>query len=158
MEHLVGFTVPGIPVPQGSKGASNRGGKPHTFDTNSKELRPWRRKVRDECRRVWRDEGRSPVNEPVHLEAIFRFLPTFSDPDRHWKAGVPDLDKLLRALGDGMVDGGLLKDDNIIVRVVAAKLFCELSDEPGVEVTLQSLADHERLASARRLHARTRRR
>ena len=49
----------------------------------------------------------------------------------------PDLDKLIRALGDGIAtDAQLLKDDSYIVSVNAEKRYCIGSEQPGAMVTL----------------------
>ena len=39
-----------------------------------------------------------------------------------WKVSTPDLDKLVRALGDGLVRGGLLPDDDRICWITARKV------------------------------------
>ena len=49
----------------------------------------------------------------------------------------PDLDKLVRALGDGVAtDAHLLKDDSQIVSINAQKRYCIGSEQPGAIVTL----------------------
>jgi Holliday junction resolvase RusA-like endonuclease len=159
-EPLVAFFVDGIPVPQGSKGVAMRPGaaRPNLFDTNGKDLRPWRGKVKKAAQAAWRDLGRSPIGDPVQATILFLFPPVPSAPDRHWTADTPDIDKLERALYDGLKDGGMLRDDKLVVKHLVAKRYVEPHEKPGVSVELESLADHEALASARRLHERTRRR
>lgn len=158
-EPLVEFFIAGTPVQQGSKGARviDGGTRATTFDTNSTKLRPWRKAVKLAAQEVWRDQGQSPIGVPVQVTLTFVFEPVPSDPDRHWHAGTPDIDKLERALYDGLKDGGLLRDDCLVVKHLVAKRYAEHGEAAGARVSIDSLADHEKLASARRLHARTRR-
>ena len=52
----------------------------------------------------------------------------------------PDLDKLIRAVGDGLsVDAGLLKDDSRISSIKAEKRYCERQEVPGALIVLSSL-------------------
>lgn len=158
-EPLVSLFVPGVPVQQGSKGVAMRKGaeRPNLFDTNAKELRPWRKAVKAEAEKVWRDLGHSPAAGPLQATIVFVFPQVPSDPDRHWQAATPDIDKLERALYDGLTDGKLIQDDRLIVKHLVSKRHAEAGETPGVHVALDSLADHEKLASARRLRDRTRR-
>lgn len=158
-EHLVSLFVEGEPVQQGSKSAAlpKGGGKPVLFDQNAKTLRPWRKAVKQAAERVWRDEGRVPIGDPVQVEISFVFTPTMSDPDRHWRSVTPDLDKLERALYDGLVDGRLLRDDSLVVQHLTRKRFAEPGEVAGAHVKISSLADHEALASTRRRNERMRR-
>lgn len=160
-ERLVSLFIAGTPVQQGSKGASTfmADGKPKAklFDTNGKELRPWRRAVRDAARAAWRDLGRIPIGEPVQAEVVFVFPAFPSSPDRHWHPEMPDIDKLERALYDGLVDGDLLADDRYVVKHLVSKRYAEWGEAAGAHVSIDSLADHERLASTRRQNERIRR-
>ena len=160
-EPLVSLFVAGVPVQQGSKGATVRHGeggpKAQLFDTNGKDLRPWRRAVRDAARKAWRDEGRSPISGPVQATVTFVFPQFPSSPDRHWHPEAPDIDKLERALYDGLVDGALLVDDRIVVKHLVSKRYAEWGEPTGAHVSIDSLADHERLASTRRQNERIRR-
>lgn len=156
-EPLVALFVAGTPVQQGSKSIDTRGPKPRMFDQNGKQLAPWRRTVRDAARAVWRDQGRSPIGEPVQATVTFVFATVPSQPDRHWHPEVPDIDKLERALYDGLVDGALLLDDRFVVKHLVSKRYAEHGEEPGVSVSIDSLADHEALARARRQRDRIRR-
>lgn len=159
-EPLVAFFVPGVPVSQGSKipVMPKNARRPVVIDDNSKTLRPWRKTVKAAAQAAWRDHGHSPIGEPVQATVAFLFPPLTSAPDRHWLADTPDIDKLERALYDGLTDGGLLRDDKLVVKHLVSKRYVEAGESPGVLVEIDSLADHERLASARRLLERTRRR
>lgn len=144
----------GVPVQQGSKSVTKDG---RMFDQNGKQLRPWRRTVKKAAQEAWRDQGRSPIGGPVQATVTFVFPVVPSNPDRHWHPETPDIDKLERALYDGLKDGGLLIDDRIIVKHLVTKRYAEHGEPSGVSVSIDSLADHEAMASARRLRERTRR-
>ena len=149
--------VAGTPVQQGSKGAGIRAGKAFLFDTNSKTLRPWRKAVKAAAEVAWRDEGHAPIAGPVQATLTFLFPTVPSQPDRHWHAGKPDVDKLCRAAFDAFTDARLVADDALIVRVLASKRYVESHEQPGMHVEVDGLADHESLASTRRKRERTHR-
>lgn len=153
------LVIEGEPVQQGSKIAvlPKNARRPVVIDDNSKTLRPWRKSVKAAAEKAWRDEGRSPIGDPVQVEISFVFTPTASNPDRHWRYVQPDLDKLERALYDGLVDGKLLRDDSLVVQHLTRKRFAEADEIAGAHVSISSLADHETLASTRRRNDRMRR-
>lgn len=49
----------------------------------------------------------------------------------------PDIDNLQKSLFDGLVQGGVFSDDNIIQSVTAAKYHCEWNGEPRTEVRIE---------------------
>jgi Holliday junction resolvase RusA-like endonuclease len=138
----VTFFVPGVPVPQGSKSVSRSG---HLYDVNAKTLKPWRRQIADTIKAM---DPPGVIDAPVALSVVF----CFPRPKSHFnKSGLttkaprmhqskPDLDKLVRALGDGVAtDAHLLKDDSQIVSINAQKRYC-VGDEPaGALVTIMVL-------------------
>lgn len=102
---IVRFTVYGRPAPQGSKVAVSR----HYLKESSPYLRDWRDAVKKAgaLERVRLGWARG-LDEPLALAVV---LAVAGDP-----AEPPDLDKLVRAIGDGLTDSGLIKDDALIVR------------------------------------------
>lgn len=152
---LVEFTVEGDPVGQGSKSISKSG---HMYDANAKTLKPWRKKMSDAAREAWSAAGHSsPFAGPVHVDTLFRFTPSFSDPDRVFASTRQDGDKLTRAAYDSLKVAGVLRDDSLVCRWGGGKRFCAFGEEAGVTVSVYSLAEvEERLSLARRL-ARMRR-
>lgn len=121
--------IPGIPQPQGSKVANGFGG---VRDAN-KKLRPWRNEA---MTAIWREtQRRPPIAEPVVLHAEFYF----SRPRSHYGTGrnegvlrpsaptfhtqKPDLDKLVRAVGDALTEGGAIRDDCIIANIDTGKYW-----------------------------------
>ena len=63
---------------------------------------------------------------PVYLIVACFFRPPKSRKGRFWKTQRPDLDKLIRALGDSL-SGICFEDDSQVAMVYAAKIFgpCE---------------------------------
>jgi Holliday junction resolvase RusA-like endonuclease len=136
------FFVHGVPVPQGSKSVSRSG---HLYDVNAKTLKPWRQQIADTIRAT---DARGVIEGPVALSVVF----SFPRPKSHYnKSGLttkaprmhqskPDLDKLVRALGDGIAtDANLLKDDSQIVSINAEKRYCVKEEQPGALVTIMLL-------------------
>lgn len=130
------FTVIGIPAPQGSKSPWGTEANPNTL--------PWRATVAAKAHRAAMDvaltsEGVETLwglNGCVLLQVIFYF----PRPKSHYRTGrhagelkphapelhgiKPDLDKLLRAIGDALT-GTVLRDDAQIVSVDACKRYGE---------------------------------
>lgn len=136
------FFVHGVPVPQGSKSVSRSG---HLYDVNAKQLKPWRQQIAETIRAM---DAREVIEGPVALSVVF----SFPRPKSHYnKSGLtskaprrhqskPDLDKLVRALGDGIAtDANLLKDDSQIVSINAEKRYCVGEEQPGALVTIMLL-------------------
>lgn len=121
------FTVEGLPVPQGSKTIAKAGGKAWLRDSNAARLKPWRARVAAAA-----DVGHT-FDVPVFVAAVF-FLPRPKTVRRLLPSVKPDLDKLFRALGDGMTDGGLLADDSLIVSQWVHKRYESASNPAGVRV------------------------
>ena len=142
------FFVHGVPVPQGSKSVSRSG---HLYDVNAKTLKPWRQQIADTIRAMnvpASTNAPGVIEGPVALSVVF----SFPRPKSHYnKSGLttkaprrhqskPDLDKLVRALGDGIAtDANLLKDDSQIVSINAEKRYCVGEEQPGALVTIMLL-------------------
>lgn len=121
--------VEGLPVPQGSKVAGMRkNGTPFMRDANA-GLKGWREKVAQAC---WREKSIYDTACAVNLEFM---LPRPSSVKRAYATGTYDIDKLCRAVLDGMQDSGLLKNDNLVIVLVASKEYAD-EGEPGVTITI----------------------
>lgn len=130
---LATFEVLGTPSPQGSKSAVlGRDGKPHLIEGRRRSGRDahtaWRNAVAYAARgQVDLFELAAPLDVPLLLDVEFRFAMPKSRPKAIRSRGSalkttkPDLDKLLRTVGDGLVDGGLIVDDARIARLVGTK-------------------------------------
>ncbi len=134
------FFVPGIPRPQGSKRALGRG----VMVESSKYVADWRQDVK-QAAWTYRLEH-APLDEPLGVRLDF-YLPR---PKAHLDAdgntrpkyaasrptGRPDVDKLVRAVLDGISSAGLWRDDSIVVDLRAHKWYAD--DVIGVEVLIYS--------------------
>jgi len=145
MKALLGFTVFGVPVPQGSKrGFINRkSGRVQLVEANLKTI-PWRGMVSIAARAAWAIK-RHVICDPVRVTAVFYFPYRKSDlkkdgtPKRDgvvYKCSKPDLDKLLRAIFDGITDAGAWRDDSLVAEVAAKKTY---SSRPRVEVRVEQI-------------------
>lgn len=138
------FTVPGTPIPQGSKSARViivKGGMPRAsiYDDNAKVLKPWREAVTAAARVAhW---GLPQVQGPVVVELEFRFERPKS-VKREYPTVKPDLDKLMRAVLDGVTDSGLWKDDAQVIKALPSKAYAA---KPGVHVRIGELREGELL-------------
>ena len=132
--------VAGLPAPQGSKVRTRYG-----MREASKAVGPWRDAVRTECQKVMGE--RPPLGCPVVVHIEFR-LPR---PKNHFgsgrnagivkassplfPAGQPDLDKLCRAVLDGLTAGGAWNDDGQVVHLHASKDYAD-GTRPGCRVRI----------------------
>ena len=117
------FFVGGIPRPQGSKSVSRTG---HLYES-SKGLKTWRATVTMTAKawraKQWGSRSHALGLDGAPLEAALSFhLP---QPKRtrfqRRPAGRPDLDKLCRAVFDGLTVAQIIVDDARIVRLTATK-------------------------------------
>jgi crossover junction endodeoxyribonuclease RusA len=137
----VAFHVHGTPAPQGSKTRTAHG---YVREDNPR-TRPWRNAVAAAAHDAMR--GRPPLPGPLHLEVTF----LFPRPKGHYRTGRhagelrdraprfcptrPDLDKLLRAVGDA-ITGIVVVDDAQLVRVTAWKMY----GSPGAYIAVGGAA------------------
>jgi crossover junction endodeoxyribonuclease RusA len=130
--------VRGIPAPQGSKRHIGNG----RMVEMSKKVGPWREAVRAETAKRCDAPLTGPID--VHLEfyvsrpashygtgrnsdKIKPSAPTYPD-------GRPDIDKLCRAVLDGLTEGGAWRDDGQVVYLAAAKFY----GQPGCRITVEA--------------------
>ncbi|TFC59453.1 MULTISPECIES: RusA family crossover junction endodeoxyribonuclease [unclassified Cryobacterium] len=128
---LVEFFIPGVPVQQGSKsGFSPKGSnRVQMTDQNKVKLKPWRATV----------TTHTPVpvvfDCPVYVELTF-VMPRPKKPRFKTPAVMPDIDKLTRAVFDGITDAGLWKDDARVVRMLVAEEYAGEGNPVGVHVAV----------------------
>jgi crossover junction endodeoxyribonuclease RusA len=141
------ITVRGIPAPQGSKRHVGGG----RMIESSKAVGPWREAVRAETQRAM--EGEESYTGPVSVRLVF-LLPR---PRGHYgtgrnagkvrpsapalPAGKPDLDKLERAVLDGISAGGGWCDDAQVVHLQAWKEYADQSEHPGCYIEIREVRD-----------------
>lgn len=122
--------VSGTPAPQGSKRYVGNG----RAVESSRGLPSWREAVRAETARTAREHG-APLRGAVNVEMSFFFLRPASHLGRGENYGKllpsapaehvrqPDLDKLVRAVLDGLTMGGAWLDDRQVNAIYASKQY-----------------------------------
>jgi crossover junction endodeoxyribonuclease RusA len=142
---VITIEVRGLPAPQGSKRHVGNG----IMVESSKAVGPWREAVRAETQRAMNGDG--PLAGPLRVAITFR-LPR---PRSHYRSGKyahlikddaprvpdgrPDLDKLIRAVLDGLTAGGAWGDDAQVAHLSAAKLY----GLPGCGIGIKEWEDWE---------------
>ncbi|WP_248240611.1 RusA family crossover junction endodeoxyribonuclease [Microbacterium kunmingense] len=134
---MTAFFVAGIPIPQGSKkGFSPKGSTlVQIVDDNKAALHPWREQIARRAFSTWAYQ--KPIDGPCRVEAAF-VLPRKPSVKRELPTVAPDLDKLLRALLDGITQAGnVWADDSRVVEIHSTKVY---GAEPGVHVTITEIS------------------
>jgi len=159
------FFVAGVPIPQGSMKAVTVKGKKFTqlISDNGALLNPWRGKVVNVATLARNVHG-WPTNYTGAVQLSCRFiLPMPSArPAAARRAGIdvcrvkPDLDKLMRAIGDALTIADILDDDSRIVQAHLAKYEVLEHRLCGVEVVLQMMTEFDTATSTQSLLARRR--
>ena len=144
------FFVPGEPITEGSTRAFTSGQRVVVTHDRGPELGQWRLKVAHAAQAAAQDAGWEPrYDGPVAVTAAF-FLPRPKSAKKRLVPHVkPDLDKLIRAVGDALApykQPGVLKDDSRIVTWRATKdyddayksgalIYVSRVDEEGLSAT-----------------------
>ena len=144
------FFVPGEPITEGSTRAFTSGQRVVVTHDRGPELDQWRLKVAHAAQAAAQDAGWEPrYDGPVAVTAAF-FLPRPKSAKKRLVPHVkPDLDKLIRAVGDALApykQDGVLKDDSRIVTWRATKdyddayksgalIYVSRVDEEGLSAT-----------------------
>ncbi len=144
------FFVAGDPVAQGSKKAmvSHSTGRAMMLDSNRTKLHAWRELVASYAGVAM--AGRDLLDGPVSMSCIF----WFTRPKKHYRTGkyshllrddapvykgsAPDLDKLLRAIGDALT-GVVYTDDARVATWQASKRWAIGGNPAGVEIEITDL-------------------
>jgi Holliday junction resolvase RusA-like endonuclease len=127
------WTVHGTPVPQGSHRIAGRVGQRGRIVDANDHLGPWRARIAWTCR----TSESARYTGPVAVTLTFRVPAPKRRPRRQvWPAKKPDLDKLCRAVFDGLTDAGVWADDALPCRLAAEKVYATDIDPPGVTITV----------------------
>ncbi len=140
---MIQVFVPGVAQPQGSKNAYLRGKRCVLVEAN-KNLPVWRAFVQDKLEEA--NAGCQPMTGPVSLTAIF-FMPKPKSVVRALPSVKPDLDKLIRAIGDSATKAGVIADDSQICEIVAHKVYEAEGLPRGVLITLHKFLGESLLES-----------
>jgi crossover junction endodeoxyribonuclease RusA len=148
----VSFTVAGLPAPQGSKRAfvNHRTGKPVVLEMGGAKLSDWRSAVRDTALGVMLGmtpgAAREPLAGPLSVSLAFTMRKPKSAPRtrRTYPDKRPDLDKLVRAVLDGLT-GPLFADDAQVIFLSAWKLYPDEGfralPRPGVMIAVKQIGE-----------------
>jgi Holliday junction resolvase RusA-like endonuclease len=127
----VSLSVTGDPASQGSHAIMHG----RIVQVNSSKHKAWRKAIVQEAIATLPDDWQ-PIDEPCELIVNF-YLPKPKTVDRQLPSVSPDLDKLIRAVGDSLTDSGVVIDDSRIVRISARKLYAE-GIAPGATIQVKT--------------------
>lgn len=132
---LIRLDVLGLPKPQGSKKVIHG----RLIEASGQALKVWRRQIADACEPYLTQNIHLG---PIKLEVDF-YLPrprSIPKSQRAMPIVPPDLDKLIRAVGDAIGQSGLIwGDDSQIVEISARKHYAD-DREPGAVIVINSLS------------------
>ena len=123
---MITFRVNGIPIPQGSMKVING----RVLHSQGSALAGWRSLIGWEARAA----GAFPHSYPVKISIAF-FMPRPKTVKRAYPSVAPDLDKLIRAVLDGLT-GVAYEDDGQVIEIHAQKLY---GASVGAEIKLEKL-------------------
>lgn len=130
------FSVPGEPKPQGSKrGFVTKHGKVALVEQAGKPLKEWRNTIATFATRARIEHGWEAYTQgPIGVSLVFAMRkpirPRFPTP-----AFRPDIDKLTRAVLDGLTDAHVWQDDGQVVSLRVEKIY----GQPGVNIRLWTI-------------------
>ena len=127
----VSLSVTGDPASQGSHAIMHG----RIVQVNSSKHKAWRKAIVQEAIATLPDDWQ-PIDEPCELIVNF-YMPKPASVKRSLPTVSPDLDKLIRAVGDSLTDSGIVIDDSRIVRISARKLYAE-GIEPGATILVRT--------------------
>lgn len=123
------FRVEGKPIPQGSMKVING----HVLHAQGSALIYWRSAIAIECKKVIPNPYRGAVEVIMDFE-----LEKPKSVNRTYPTKYPDLDKLIRAVLDGVTGAGVV-DDGQVVNIRATKRY----GRPSVTVEIIPLEELE---------------
>jgi len=141
--------VNGAAAPQGSKRVNAHG----AIYESSAAVKPWREAVRAETQRaVAADRLGVPYGKDEAIEVSLLFL--LARPRGHYRAGQstshllregapvrprsrPDIDKLTRAVLDGLTAGGAYADDCQIADLIVSEDYVDAGEVPGCLIRVE---------------------
>lgn len=129
----IAIEVFGLPAPQGSKRIIHG----RLVEASSAKLNKWRKEITSVASTYLHTNGWEPFEGPVQLRITF-YLPRPKTVKRDLPTVPPDLDKLIRAVGDGLTDAQVWGDDSQVVSLVCEKVYAD-DREPGAEIEIHSV-------------------
>lgn len=137
-----GFRVYGIPKPQGSKipGVSSKG-KAFVREQAGEPLKEWRRDVKDAA--IIARGGMDTLTGTIRLAINFLVPRPASVPEkkRPYPIVAPDLDKMIRGVGDALKQAGVYKDDAQVCVIQATKTYANdtADGSPGAWIVISEV-------------------
>jgi crossover junction endodeoxyribonuclease RusA len=133
------FDVIGRPSPQGSKKSIGN----NRFVESSKFLPAWRKAVRVAAEEAVTASMWARVSGPVELEVMFYLdrPSSISKTQRPQPTVAPDLDKLVRGVGDALT-GVVYDDDSQVIRCLAWKVYAD-TRVPGAFIRVNELSQFD---------------
>jgi crossover junction endodeoxyribonuclease RusA len=125
------FAVFGVPAPQGSKRHVGNG----RMIEASKYLPAWRKAIETECQSLFEE----PMDGALEVELWF-YLPKPSSVSREYPTVMPDTDKLVRGVLDGLTKGAAIVDDKLVVDLHAYKRY-SIDGWTGVHIKISQIID-----------------
>lgn len=126
------FDVSGEPASQGSHSVIHG----RIVQVNSAKHKRWRNAVAFAALDLVGNDWEL-IDEPVELSVIF-YLPRPKTATRDFPAVMPDLDKLIRSVGDSLT-GTIIRDDSRIIAISAQKRYAD-DRGSGAVIRLNTLA------------------
>jgi Holliday junction resolvase RusA-like endonuclease len=111
-----------------------------SITSDNDKLKEWRAHVTAIAIRVRARFGQVVIDEPCELHATF-FLPRPTGTPKHvlYPVKRPDLDKLMRAIGDSLEAAGMITSDSFFVNEILYKRFAPTREQVGVAITLRAV-------------------
>ena len=145
---MITFTVLGVPAPQGSHTAVNRGDRAIVIEGGSKVGREKHKAWREAVAWAAREHAPSePLDGALKVAVAFRMPMPASRPAASrqmgygWHSVKPDLDKLVRSTLDGIADGGVIVGDSRVAGIQASALEVVGWTGALIQVTALGLTD-----------------
>jgi crossover junction endodeoxyribonuclease RusA len=140
---VIRLEVVGTPQPQGNKTAFVRGGRAVLVEGRRAPAREAFKSWRDAIATAGRDwqleHGQELLDDPAAIDITFRLPRPRSAPKRRvYPDSRPDLDKLARAVLDGLT-GIIISNDSRVVDLSVRKRFA-VDCPPGATITIGAAA------------------
>ncbi len=133
----IGFTAHGQAKPQGSQESRFVPALGRTVSHEKRSVLDWRTNVA-QCAALARPEGFELIDGPVEVECTFyRPRPKSWPKRRQLPSTSPDIDKLVRAVGDAL-EGVLYRNDGQTVDLIARK---RCGDPARCEVIVREIVE-----------------
>lgn len=142
---MIRVQIEGRPAPKGSRIAGKtKEGKPYTYPASKYESK-WVAAVAEATHQIMRHR-QTPV-PPYSVDLTF--LIAVTRPRNRKRAGPwptqHDIDKLARAVVDGLVKGNAMEDDRHVTELRVRKRWTREGEQSGVIADVDSIAEQYRL-------------